>query len=312
MAHILVTGCAGFIGSNLVDRLLKDGNDVIGIDCFTDYYSEDQKVANLSSALNHERFTLIRRDILDIDEFPLVDYVFHMAAQPGVRASWGTTFKVYTLNNVEATQRLLEFYRSTALSSFVYASSSSVYGDAPLPMNEEARALPVSPYGVTKLAAEHLCHLYWQNYGVPTVSLRFFTVYGPRQRPDMAIHKFVDAMLHDREILIYGDGEQLRDFTFVADVVDALVLAAQSGFNGEVFNIGGGHAISVNSLIRCTEKLTEREAHVQYEKPQKGDAKGTMADTMKAKKLLSWQPRTDLQRGLKTYIRWVLTHTKNG
>ena len=209
MTRVLVTGCAGFIGSHLVERLLKEDNDVIGIDCFTDYYPVEQKIVNLSQALNHERFTLIKRDIMEMDRFPRVDHVFHMAAQPGVRASWGTNFSIYTKNNVEATQRLLEFYRATELKSFIYSSSSSVYGDAELPMEEDARPLPVSPYGVTKLAAENLCYLYWKNYGVPVVSLRYFTIYGPRQRPDMAIHRFAHAMLSERDIEIYGDGQQL-------------------------------------------------------------------------------------------------------
>jgi UDP-glucose 4-epimerase len=229
-----------------------------------------------------------------------------MAAQPGVRASWGANFATYTKNNVEATQRLLEFYRSTELKSFIYSSSSSVYGDAELPMNEDARPLPVSPYGVTKLAAENLCFLYWKNYGVPVVSLRYFTVYGPRQRPDMAIHRFVHAILNEREIEIYGDGEQLRDFTFVSDVIDALELATQSDSKGEVFNIGGGHTISVNALIQSIERLVGKKSRVRHVEQQKGDARDTLADTTKATQLLSWSPQTDLERGLKTYVAWVL------
>ena len=306
MTRVLVTGCAGFIGSHLVERLLQGDNDVVGIDCFTDYYSEEQKLANLSCALNQERFTLIRQDILEMDGFPHVDRVFHMAAQPGVRASWGANFATYTKNNVEATQRLLEFYRSAELKSFIYSSSSSVYGDAELPMKEDARPLPVSPYGVTKLAAENLCYLYWKNYGVPVVSLRYFTVYGPRQRPDMAIHRFVHAILNEREIEIYGDGQQLRDFTFVSDVIDALILATQSDIKGEVFNIGGGHTISVNALIKSIESLVGKTARVRHVDQQKGDARDTLADTAKAKRLLSWSPQTDLEGGLKTYIEWVL------
>jgi nucleoside-diphosphate-sugar epimerase len=279
---------------------------VIGIDCFTDYYPEEQKLANLSSALNHERFTLLRRDILEMDKFPRVDHVFHMAAQPGVRASWGANFVTYTKNNIEASQRLLEYYRSTELKGFIYSSSSSVYGDAELPMKEDARPLPVSPYGVTKLAAENLCYLYWKNYGVPVVSLRYFTVYGPRQRPDMAINKFVNAILNENEIQIYGDGQQLRDFTFINDVIDALLLAAQSEMSGEIFNIGGGHTISVKALIQNIENLVGKEARIRYVEPQKGDARNTWAETAKAQHLLSWNPKTDLENGLKTYIAWVL------
>ncbi len=306
MTRVLVTGCAGFIGSHLVDRLLSEDNDVIGIDCFTDYYLKEQKVANLSGALNHDRFTLIKQDILKMDKFPRVDYVFHMAAQPGVRASWGTNFTVYTKNNIEATQRLLEFYRSTELESFIYSSSSSVYGDAELPMKEDVRPLPVSPYGVTKLAAENLCFLYWKNYDVPVVSLRYFTVYGPRQRPDMAISRFVHAIFEEREIQIYGDGKQLRDFTFVSDVIDALMLAPQSDTKGEVFNIGGGQTISVNALIQSIERLVRKKACVRHLEQQKGEARDTLADIAKAKRLLSWSPQTDLESGLKTYIAWFL------
>jgi len=305
MTRFLVTGCAGFIGSHLVDRLLSEDNEVVGIDCFTDYYPEEQKLENLSHALNHERFTLIKRDIVEMDTFPHVDYVFHMAAQPGVRASWGANFTIYTKNNVEATQRLLEFYHSKKLNGFIYSSSSSVYGDAELPMKEDVRPSPVSPYGVTKLAAENLCYLYWKNYAVPTVSLRYFSVYGPRQRPDMAINRFVHAMLKEREILVFGDGEQLRDFTFVNDVIDALILAAQSGIRGDVLNIGGGHTISVNALIRSVESLVGKKACVRHVEQQKGDARDTLADTTKAKRLLSWKPKTDLESGLKTYIAWV-------
>ena len=306
MTRVLVTGCAGFIGSHLVERLLQGDSDVIGIDCFTDYYSEEQKLSNLTRALNHERFTLIRQDILEMDRFPRVDHVFHMAAQPGVRASWGDNFAIYTKNNVEATQRLLEYYRSTELKSFIYSSSSSVYGDTELPMREDARPLPVSPYGVTKLAAENLCYLYWKNFGVPIISLRFFTVYGPRQRPDMAINRFVHAILNESEIQVYGDGQQLRDFTFVSDVIDALALATEREVKGEVFNIGGGNTISVNALIQTLERLVRKKARVRHVEKQKGDARDTLADTAKAKILLSWSPQTDLEEGLKTYIAWVL------
>jgi UDP-glucose 4-epimerase len=177
-------------------------------------------------------------------------------------------------------------------------------------MNEDARPLPISPYGVTKLAAENLCYLYWKNYGVPVVSLRYFTVYGPRQRPDMAIHRFVHAILNEREIQIYGDGQQLRDFTFVSDVIDALMLATQSEGKGEVFNIGGGHTISVNALIQSIESLVGKKARVRHIEQQKGDARDTLADTAKAKRLLSWSPQTDLESGLRTYIAWVLKDSR--
>jgi nucleoside-diphosphate-sugar epimerase len=312
MVKALVTGCAGFIGSHLVERLLDEGDTVVGVDCFTDYYSPEQKRANIARAAAQSGFTLVEKDILDMERFPDVDCVYHLAAQPGVRASWGKNFEVYTRNNVEATQRLLEFYRSKELKSFIYSSSSSVYGDAKLPMTEEGRPLPISPYGVTKLAAENLCYLYWKNYGVPSISLRYFTVYGPRQRPDMAINKFVHAILNEREIQIYGDGSQLRDFTFIEDVIDAIVLAANSHLAGEVFNIGGGHAISVNKLIKEIERVLDKKGHITHVATQKGDVKDTRADISTASNILGWKPRWHIEDGLQEYVKWYCeSHHRN-
>ena len=247
--RVLVTGCAGFIGSNLTDQLLKDGHEVTGIDCFTNYYSQAIKKSNIAGALLNPRFTFLQSDLLEMNFYPVVDVVFHQAAQAGVRASWGNDFSIYTRNNMEATQRLLEWYKDKNLKKFVNASSSSVYGDVSLPMKEDMRLQPISPYGVTKLAAEHLCYLYWKNFGLPTISLRYFTVYGPRQRPDMAINKFVTSILNEKSITLYGDGNQTRDFTYVSDIVDANLHAAISGNNGSVFNIGGGSRITVNELF---------------------------------------------------------------
>lgn len=298
----LVTGCAGFIGSHLVDKLLEQGYEVIGIDCFTDYYSREIKEANISTALKNNNFKLIEGDILNMDKFPEEDYVFHEAAQAGVRASWGKSFEIYTRNNVEATQKLLEFYKDLNIKKFVYASSSSVYGDAELPMKEDSLLKPVSPYGVTKLAGENLCYLYWKNYGVPTVSLRYFTVYGPRQRPDMAIHKFVRAILEENEIAVFGDGTQTRDFTFVDDAVEANILAAESNIVGETFNIGGGSRISVNDLIKIMEDITEKKANTKYIEKQKGDVRDTLADVSKAEAKLNWNPRLNINKGLRKYV----------
>jgi UDP-glucose 4-epimerase len=300
----LVTGCGGFIGSHLVDRLLELGYEVTGIDCFTDYYSREIKEANISNALNHNNFKLIEEDILDMDKFPEVDYVFHLAAQAGVRASWGKSFEIYTRDNIEATQKLLEFYKGRKIKKFVYASSSSVYGDAELPMREDSLLKPVSPYGVTKLAGENLCYLYWKNYNVPTVSLRYFTVYGPRQRPDMAIHKFVKAIFKGEEITIFGDGTQTRDFTYVDDAVEANILAAESDIVGEIFNIGGGSRISVNALIEEIEKLIGKEAKIKYIEKQKGDVRDTWADVSEAREKMRWKPRANIEEGLKKYINW--------
>jgi nucleoside-diphosphate-sugar epimerase len=301
----LVTGCAGFIGSTLADRLLAEGYEVVGIDRFSDYYPREIKERNLSGAIGHPRFTLIEEDILQMEAFPGVDYVFHLAAQAGVRASWGKSFEVYTRDNVQATQHLLECYKNTGIKKFVYSSSSSVYGDVELPMREDRPVQPVSPYGVTKLAAEHLCYLYWKNYGVPTVSLRYFTVYGPRQRPDMGINKFVRAVLNGDAITVYGDGTQTRDFTYIDDVVEANVLAATSDVRGEVFNIGGGNRISVSDLIGAIEEVTGKGAIVEHAGEQKGDVKDTWADARKAEELLGWHAGTGIARGLERYVDWI-------
>ncbi len=307
----LVTGCAGFIGSTLTDRLLHEGHEVIGIDCFTDYYSPAIKKKNIEGASHHPAFTLIESDILGMSAFPDVEVVFHLAAQAGVRASWGSDFLIYTRNNIEATQLLLEWYKERKLKKFVYASSSSVYGDVPLPMREDVRIQPVSPYGVTKLAAEHLCYLYWKNFGLPTVSLRYFSVYGPRQRPDMAINKFVNAIFQKKPITVFGDGSQTRDFTYVSDVVDANIRAANSPVNGEVFNIGGGSRISVIDLIREIERYSGKTAQIQFEEFQKGDVNDTLAEISKAQKKLDWTPTVAISVGVKNYIDWYWKQIPN-
>ncbi|MDI6811325.1 MAG: GDP-mannose 4,6-dehydratase [archaeon] len=304
MSKALVTGCAGFIGSHLVDKLLEQGYEVIGIDCFTDYYQREIKEANISNASNNNNFELIEEDILNLNEYPEVDYVLHEAAQAGVRASWGKSFEIYVRNNIEATQKLLEFYKDLNIKKFVYASSSSVYGDAELPMREDSLLKPVSPYGVTKLAGENLCYLYQKNYNVPTISLRYFTVYGPRQRPDMAIHKFVKAIFNGDEITVFGDGTQTRDFTFVDDAVEATILASGNDIVGEVFNVGGGSRISVNELIGMMQNIIGEKARLKYIEKQKGDVRDTLADVNKAEKELGWIPVINIYKGLEKYIKW--------
>jgi UDP-glucose 4-epimerase len=301
----LVTGCAGFIGSNLTDRLLGDGYEVTGIDCFTDYYPRKIKESNIEDALRHPRFTFINRDILDMEEFPDVDFVFHLAAQAGVRSSWGTGFSIYSKNNIEAAQQLLEWYTHKNIRKFICASSSSVYGNVSLPMHEDMRVHPISPYGVSKLAAEHLCYLYWKNFQVPTTILRYFTVYGPRQRPDMAISRFVHAILHGEPITLYGDGNQTRDFTFVSDVVQANLNAAMEGIPGSVFNIGGGSRITINELISVIEKNCMKHAVVTYGSPQKGDVIDTLADMTKTGRCLRWKPEIPIREGIRRYVEWV-------
>ncbi|MBN1168131.1 MAG: NAD-dependent epimerase/dehydratase family protein [Methanospirillaceae archaeon] len=303
----LVTGCAGFIGSHLTDRLLSMGYEVVGIDCFRDYYPRPIKERNIQNALQSDRFQFIEEDLHEMSEYPTVDYVFHSAAQAGVRASWGDSFAIYTHDNIEVTQRLLEYYKENPVRRFVYASSSSVYGDALLPMQEDARVQPVSPYGVTKLAAEHLCYLYWKNYTVPTVSLRYFTVFGPRQRPDMGICRFFKAVLAEEEITVYGDGIQTRDFTYVDDIVQANICAMQATLNsvaGQVFNIGGGNRISVNELISLIGTITGKKPRTRYEDTQKGDVRDTCADVSKAGEFLEWKAETGIRDGLERYWDW--------
>lgn len=301
----LVTGCAGFIGSSLTDRLISQGYDVVGIDSFSGYYSPAIKKANLATALESPRFRLVEGDILDQERFPEADYVFHLAGQPGVRASWGDGFGAYLQDNVETTQRLLEFYKDKGLEKFVYASSSSVYGNAALPTAEDSPPRPLSPYGVTKLAAENLCRLYGETYQLPVIALRYFTVFGPRQRPDMFIHKLIRGSRDGKKIAVYGDGNQTRDFTYVGDVVAANLRAAESDVSGETFNIGTGSRITINSLIETLGSRTGKSPAIVKCLAQKGDIENTCADITKARDLLGWKPATGLEDGLKKEIRWM-------
>jgi UDP-glucose 4-epimerase len=305
----LVTGVAGFIGSTLAERLLADGADVVGLDSFTDYYPRALKERNLMAAKGNPRFRFVESRIQDADLRSLLGdrtHVFHLAAQAGVRKSWGRDFAVYTTNNIEATQVLLEACVGLTLDRVVYSSSSSVYGDdAPMPMREDALPQPVSPYGVTKLAAEQLCHLYYVNERVPTVSLRYFTVYGPRQRPDMGFHKFLRATLLDQPITVYGDGEQTRDFTYVHDAVDANVAAAVRGVPGRVYNIGGGSRVSVNDVLDMIARVSGRRPRITVDPAQKGDMRHTYADTSLARADLGFVPRTGLEEGLTAEHAWL-------
>ncbi|PWB54264.1 MAG: UDP-glucose 4-epimerase [Candidatus Methanoperedenaceae archaeon] len=299
----LITGCAGFIGSHLAEKLLREGHEVIGIDCFTDYYPRTIKENNIKNVLGNKKFTFIEEDLVDMLEFPKVDYVFHQAAQAGVRASWGKDFEIYTRNNILATQKLLEYYKDRNLRKFVYASSSSIYGNVTeLPIREETPKNPFSPYGVTKLAAENLCNLYYMNYGTPTVSLRYFTVYGPRQRPDMAINKFVKAALNGGVIEEYGDAKQTRDFTYISDAVQANLQAALSNVKGESFNIGGGSRISVIELVKLIKDAVGKEVQIKHIEAQKGDVRDTYADTTKARKLIGYVPEIGIKDGVKKYV----------
>lgn len=305
----VVTGCAGFIGSHLSEALVQRGHEVVGIDCFTDYYPRPAKESNLSALRLSPHFAFIEANLLEYDLSRLlegVDYVFHQAAQAGVRASWGQNFSVYTENNVLATQRLLEEAKALPIKRLVYASSSSIYGDAKeLPVTEETLPQPISPYGVTKLAAEHLCRLYWVNFRVPTVSLRYFTVYGPRQRPDMAFHKFFRAMLKGDEITLYGDGDQTRDFTFVSDAVAANLACMDAPVSGDLFNVGGGSRISVNRVLELMQSISGREARIRRIDDQKGDVRHTFADTTRAREALGFRPSVSTEEGLRREWEWI-------
>ena len=305
----LVTGAAGFIGSHLVEQLLSDGAHVVGIDCFTDYYARELKEANLAAARRHDRFAFVESRLQDADLDHLLrdtTHVFHLAAQAGVRKSWGVEFTAYTECNIEATQRLLEACTRTELRKVVYASSSSVYGDdGEIPMREDHRPQPVSPYGVSKLAAEHLCYLYWVAHRVPTVSLRYFTVYGPRQRPDMAFNRFLRAMLAGRPITLYGDGEQTRDFTFVRDAVSATIAGATRGEPGRVYNIGGGAQVSVNQVLELMAVCTGTRPRIDRHPVQKGDVRDTYADTTAARRALGFAPTMPLNSGIEAEYQWI-------
>jgi UDP-glucuronate 4-epimerase len=305
----LVTGAAGFIGSHLCQRLVGDGWRVRGVDCFTPYYDPAQKERNIAGLSRDPRFDLERVDLGHVDLAPLlagVDTVWHLAAQAGVRSSWGQSFEEYTAQNVNATQRLLEAAVGHNLGRLVCASSSSVYGEAPVyPMPEDGPLRPISPYGVTKLAAEHLARLYALAHRVPTVSLRYFTVYGPRQRPDMGFHRFLRAVLEGGELILYGDGSQTRDFTYVDDVTEANILAAEHGEPGGVYNISGGSRVTVREVIALLERITGKEARVVLRPRQSGDPHDTGGDSSRASKQLGYIPRVGLEEGLGRMAAWM-------
>jgi nucleoside-diphosphate-sugar epimerase len=312
-ARCVVTGAAGFVGSHLAERLLAMGATVVGVDSFTDYYDRGAKESNLEALRGRRGFDLVTSDLAEEPIEPWLEsavVVFHQAGQPGVRASWGAGFAGYARNNVIATQRLLEACRDRpGLRRLVNASSSSVYGDAEsLPTSEDVLPLPVSPYGVTKLAAEHLCRAYAVELGVPAVSLRYFTVYGPRQRPDMAFTRFCRALLAGAEIRVHGDGRQTRDFTYVDDIVTANVAAATAPADrvvGNVYNLGGGTRITVNEVLKMLFRLAGRKTAVRHVEDQPGDARHTAAETARARHDLGFLPATPLEEGLQRQLKWA-------
>jgi nucleoside-diphosphate-sugar epimerase len=306
----LVTGCAGFIGSHLCERLTAGGHEVIGVDCFTSYYARETKERNLERLREESRFQFIE---LDLASDPLdgllegVDAVFHLAAQAGVRGSFGERFARYLRDNVLATQRLLEHAARTQPSAFVYASSSSVYGDAPhYPTTELAERRPVSPYGMTKVSTEELAGVYKRCFGVPAVGLRYFTAYGPRQRPDMAFSKFFRCALGGTPLPINGDGRQVRDFTFVEDVVAGTMAAAERGHPGAVYNIGGGAPVQLLDAVRLIGEVTGRRIEIEPRACPMGEARRTGCDGELARQELGFQPGTELRDGLAAQLDWML------
>lgn len=311
MVNYIVTGVAGFIGSHLAEALLQQGAAVIGIDQFNDYYDCQLKHQNVINLQQYSEFKLIQASIQDLDWINLLstaDVVYHQAAQAGVRSSWGKDFHYYTERNINATQNILEGAKQVkSLSRIVYASSSSIYGDAiTMPTPETLCPRPVSPYGITKLAGERLCWLYHQNFGVPVTALRYFTVYGPRQRPDMAFHKFFQAAINNQAISIYGDGQQTRDYTYVSDAVAAnLAAGAIPEAVGEVFNIGGGSRVSLIELLTMMERVIGKPLKKQYVSKAAGDARHTSADVTKANQILNYVPQVSLFEGLSKQWHWI-------
>jgi len=303
----VVTGVAGFIGSSLACSLIKKGYDVIGIDSFSNYYPREFKERNLKELAGNKRFKLIEGDLLEIGLSSILSdchIIFHLSSQPGVLRSWDM-FNVYVRDNILATQRLLDAIKGKNIKKFVFASSSSVYGDCPdMPLKEESIPKPISPYGVTKLASENLVELYRKNYGIPAISLRYFTVFGPRQRPDMAFFKFIKSGILGKPIIVYGDGNQTRDFTFISEIVDANIKAGESEAQG-IFNIGGGNRITLNYAISEIERLIKKKIKIEYIESQKGDMHDTLADIEKAKKYLSFNPKTEFAFGLHQEIEWL-------
>jgi nucleoside-diphosphate-sugar epimerase len=306
--RVLVTGAAGFLGSTLCDALLEDGADVLGVDAFLPGYPASRKRANLARALGRRGFRLVEADLREADLAPLVrdaTHVVHLAALAGVRSSWGAAFRDYADHNVVATQRLLESLQGAPVERVVVASSSSVYGTpSRLPTPEDEPPRPLSPYGVTKVATEALLQVYRSARGVPAVGLRYFTVYGPRQRPDMGIYRFFDAARRGGEVTVYGDGGQSRDFTFVDDAIQATRAALVGPAESLVYNVGGGHRITLNELLDAVERTAGRAVARRTEPPAPGDPRDTSADISRARRELGYRPCTDLQSGLGRQWEW--------
>jgi nucleoside-diphosphate-sugar epimerase len=311
LAHpprVLVTGAAGFIGSHLVEACLDRGWFVTAVDSLSDNYSPATKLRNCREFTGVPRCEWHQEDLCATHLDPLVseaDLIFHLAAQPGVRTSWGESFDRYTAANVTGLQRLLEAAKNAPIERFIFASSSSVYGDsAQLPTPEAAALRPISPYGATKAFGEHLCNVYRANYGVPVITLRYFTVYGPRQRPDMAFHRIIESAIRGEPITVYGDGNQRREFTYVADAIEGTIAAALIGTPGAVYNLGGGESASLNDTLSVVEGLLGTSLEVTRVENQHGDARVTSADIGRAANELGFAPRIGLREGLALQTDW--------
>jgi UDP-glucuronate 4-epimerase len=309
--NILVTGACGFIGTNLCQSLLEDGHFVTGADAFTTNYERSKKRANYDDLAGFKNFTLLECDLLEVNLAPIVegvDIIFHLAGQPSVHNSWGEDFQVYSNRNITLTQKLLSAARQVKTARFVNSSSSSIYGRVTsAPTKESDEKQPISPYGVTKLAAENLVTLYGSEFGLSTVSLRYFTVFGPRQRPDMAFNKLIEAGSKGSRFPLHGDGSQIRDFTFVGDVVEANKLAAFSEVSpGSVFNIGGGSPISMREAIVMLEEIMGLRFQIESSPLGPGNPKLTAADCTAANSNLGWTPKMGIYEGLRTQVAWQL------
>ena len=308
----IVTGVAGFIGSNLAERLLKEKYKVIGIDCFTNYYSKKIKLKNLSNFINNKEFNFIEEDLISVNFDSLFKkdaVLFHQAGQPGVRASWGEQFETYVKDNILVTQRILESAKKmNNLKKIVMASSSSIYGNQDGIMKENS-TLPktISPYGATKLASENLGFLYYENFGLPVTSLRYFTVYGPKQRPDMAFFKFIMANLSEQKIELFGDGSQKRDFTFISDIVEANIRTLEKNVEGEILNVGGGSVRSIKQVLDIISRETGKKNKIIFNNKEKGDVQKTEADIKNIEKKLNFKPKIMLEKGLPLQIEWLKT-----
>lgn len=311
MKTVAVTGVAGFIGSHIAEKLLQNNFKVIGIDSFTDYYPKKIKKNNLKECLKNKNFFFINDDLFNLNLKPIFKkckYIFHMSAQPGVRTSWGSQFQTYVKENILVTQQILEAAKNVdSIEKIIMASSSSVYGEKEGRMNEETILKPTSPYGVSKLAAENLSRIYTEHFDLPTTSLRYFTVYGPRQRPEMAFMRFIVSALSKRPITIYGDGKQTRDFTYIEDALNATLSTIENNTVGKIFNVGGGHVISINHIVKMLQDTLGFELSIIHAKLQKGDVIHTESDISKAHKFLEYKPKIKIKDGLLKQIE----HVKN-